>query len=204
MWSFDPASPEANAAIDFLKSYGAPHPKLIQHPKPVVDVFSTAPAAVDALLLNELYVLQEKYTEDTVSIYIGAVDGWKITLTQLPFLPLPAIPELPSLITPLVQLLFGTCGINAPLAVACPPLALRLLRQARAAPGDPNEYTPYPRVQAPPPDDRVIAGEIATAPGYFRAGPADHFPNHYIYALDGKSYLKLDSPFGAVWMLLPN
>ena len=64
---------------------------LIQHPKPVVDVFSTATSAVDALLLNELYVLQDKYTEDTVSTYIGAVDGWKITLTQLPFLPLPAM-----------------------------------------------------------------------------------------------------------------
>src|SRR5579864_5545725 len=146
MWSFDPASAEAKAAIDFLKSYGAPDPVLIQHPKPVVDVFSTAPSAVDALLLNELYVLQDKYTEDTVSTYIGAVDGWKITLTQLPHLPLPAIPELPSLITPMVQLLFGTCGINALLAVACPPLALRLLRQANAAPGNPNEYTPFPRV----------------------------------------------------------
>ena len=93
MWSFDPASPEARAAIDFLKSYGAPEPKLIQHPKPVVDVFSTAPSAVDALMLNELYVFQEHYTENTVSTYIGAVDGWKITLTQLPYLPLPPIPE---------------------------------------------------------------------------------------------------------------
>jgi hypothetical protein len=204
MWSFEPASPETRAAIDFLKSYGAPDPILIQHPKPVVDVFSTAPSAVDALLLNELYVFQDRYTENTVSTYIGAVDGWKITLTQLPYLPLPPVPELPSLITPMVQLLFGTCGINALLVVACPPLALRLLRQARAAPGDPNEYTPYPRIQAPPPDYRVIADEISTAPGYFRAGPADHFPNHYIYALNGKSYLKLDSPFGAVWMLLAN
>jgi hypothetical protein len=174
MWSFDPASPEARAAIDFLKSYGAPDPILIQHPKPVVDVFSTAPSAVDALLLNELYVFQDRYTENTVSTYIGAVDGWKITLTQLPYLPLPPVPELPSLITPLVQLLFGTYGINALLVTACPPLALRLLRQAHAAPGDPNEYTPYPRIQAPPPDYR------------------------------GKSYLKLDSPFGAVWMLLAN
>jgi hypothetical protein len=204
MWSFDPASAEAKAAIDFLRSYGAPEPVLIQHPKPVVDVFSTAPSAVDALLLNELYVLQEKYTEDTVSTYIGAVDGWKITRTQLPYLPLPAIPELPSLITPLVQLLFGACGVNAPLVVACPPLALRLLRQANAAPGDPNEYTPFPRVQPQPPDHRVIGDEITTAPGYFRDGPADHFPNHYVYAMDGKSYLKLDSPFGAVWMLLAN
>jgi len=49
----------------------------------------------------------------------------------------------------------------------------------------------------------VIADEISTA-GYFRAGPADHFPNQYIYPLNGKSYLKLDSPFGAVWMLLAN
>jgi hypothetical protein len=196
MWSFEPASPETRAAIDFLKSYGAPDPILIQHPKPVVDVFSTAPSAVDALLLNELYVFQDRYTENTVSTYIGAVDGWKITLTQLPYLPLPPVPELPSLITPMVQLLFGTCGINALLVVACPPLALRLLRQARAAPGDPNEYTPYPRIQAPPPDYRVIADEISTAPGYFRASPADRFPNHYIYALNGKSYLKLDSPFG--------
>ncbi len=204
MWSFDPASPEAQAAINFLKSYGAPDPKLIQHPKPVVDVFSTATSAVDALLLNELYVLQEQYTEATVSTYIGAVDGWKITLTQLPQLPLPPVPQLPSLITPMVQLLFGTCGMDAPLVVACPPLALRLLRQANAAPGDPNEYTPYPRVQPPPPDYRVIADEIATAPGYFRAGPADHFPNHYVYTLNGNSYLKLGSPFGAVWMLLSN
>jgi hypothetical protein len=204
MWSFEPASPETRAAIDFLKSYGAPDPILIQHPKPVVDVFSTAPSAVDALLLNELYVFQDRYTENTVSTYIGAVDGWKITLTQLLYLPLPPVPELPSLITPMVQLLFGTCGINALLVVACPPLVLRLLHQARAAPGDPNEYTPYPRIQAPPPDYRVIADEISTAPGYFRAGPADRFPNHYIYALNGKSYLKLDSPFGAVWMLLAN
>ncbi len=204
MWTFDSASPEAKAAIDFLKSYGAPDPKLIQHPKPVVDVFSTAPSAVDALLLMELYVLQEQYTESAVSTYIGAIDGWKITLTQLPELPLPPVPVLPSLITPMVELLFGTCGIDAPLVIACPPLALRLLRQAHAAPGDPDEYTPYPRVQPPPPDYRAIGDEITTAPGYFRDGPADHFPNHYIYALNGKSYLKLDSPFGAVWMLLSN
>jgi len=56
------------------------------------------------LLLNELYVFQEKYTEDTVSTYTGAVAGWKITLTQLPYLPLQPIPQLPSLITPLVQI----------------------------------------------------------------------------------------------------
>jgi len=31
---------------------------------------------VDSLLLNGLYVLQDKYTEDGVSTYIGAVDGW--------------------------------------------------------------------------------------------------------------------------------
>ena len=48
---------------------------LIQHLKPV-DIFSTAPSAVDALLLNGLYVLQDKYTEDRVSTYIGALDGW--------------------------------------------------------------------------------------------------------------------------------
>ena len=57
-------------------------------------------------------MFQERYTENTVSTYIGAVDGSKIILTQLPYLPLPLIPELPSLITPLIQLLFGTCGIT--------------------------------------------------------------------------------------------
>src|SRR5438132_14211531 len=50
MCRFDPASLEARGAIDFLKTYGAPEPKLIQHPKPVVNVFSTAPSAADSLL----------------------------------------------------------------------------------------------------------------------------------------------------------
>ncbi|HXI44587.1 MAG TPA: hypothetical protein VNH83_31675 [Bryobacteraceae bacterium] len=59
-------------------------------------------------------------------------------------------------------------------------------------------------MQLLPTDNRVIGDEISIAPGYFLDGPADHFPNHYGYALDGKSYLKLDSPFGAVWMLLAN
>jgi hypothetical protein len=204
MWSFDPASPEAKAAIDFLKSYGAPNPKLIQHPKPVINVLSTLPSDVDALLLNELYVLQEQYTETTVSTYIGSVDGWKIGLTQQPQLPLPPVPQLPSLIPPLVELLFGTYGIDAPLVVACPPLALRLLRKMHVVPGVPDQYTPYPRLVAQPVDNRVIGDESLTSPAYFPPGPADHFPNHYIYAENGKSYLKLCSPFGAVWMLLSN
>ncbi|HKX00394.1 MAG TPA: hypothetical protein VJN43_21830 [Bryobacteraceae bacterium] len=204
MWTFDPAQPESQAAIAFLKSYGAPEPTLVHHPKPIIDILSVVPAAVDNLLLNELYELQEKYTEDAVAAYANATANWLLNVAQQPGLPVPAIPELPSLIPPMVQLLFQFCPLDAPLVVSCPPLALRLLRQANVVAGDPNEYTPYPRVDTRPVDNRVIGDESASAPGYFLPGPADHFPDHFVYTQDGKSYLKLASPFGAVWVLLKN
>src|SRR5579872_5115739 len=202
MWSFDPASPEAIAAVDFLESYGAPAPQLIQHPAPVVNFFSSDPSMVENALLMELYTLQDRYTQETVSIYNTAVSNWLLNIPRQPQLPLPPIPQLPALIPPMVELLFGSFGVNASLAAACPPLALRLLRQARIAPGDPAEYTPFPRPVSQTPDLRVIGDETGN-PNYFRSGPEDNFPNHYIYKLDGKSYLKLVSPFGTVWMLLP-
>ena len=202
MWSFDPASPEYRQAIDYLKSYGAPEPKLIQHIKPPVDILSTQTSATDALLLNELYYFQEKLTEDAVVQYDGAVHNWMLNLPSDPTLPAPAIPELPGLIPPLNEVLFGRCGIDAPLVVSYPGLALRILRLSRVVPGNWNDYVPFPRAKTQPADDRVIGDESAGTPGYFRPGPADNFPNHYVYTLNGKSYLKLVSPFGAVWMLM--
>jgi hypothetical protein len=159
---------------------------------------------VEKGMLLEFYSLQETYTEKAVSTYVGAIDGWLISVGVQPRLPLPPIPQLPWLIPPTVELLFGSCAIDAPLVIACPPLALRLLRQALVTPGDPNEYTPYPRPQAQPVDNRVVGDENPANPGYFRPGPADHFPNHYVYTLNGTSYVKFCSPFGATWMLLSN
>jgi len=204
MWTFDPAASESRAAIEFLKSYGAPEPTLVQHPKPIIDILSVVPAAVDNLLLAQLYDLQEKYTEDAISAYVNAVSNWVLNVAQQPWLPIPAVPELPSLIPPMIELLFQSCPIDAPLVVACPPLALRLLRKANVVAGDPNEYAPVPRIVVGPVDDRVIGDESPSCPGYFRPGPADHFPDHFVYTLVGKSYLKLSSPFGAVWVLLKN
>ena len=205
MWSYDPASGNTKAALDFLTSYGAPQPQLIQHPKPLVNIMSFLPSDVDNLLLLQLYDLQERYTENAVTIYIGAVQNWKLNLTQQPQLAMPPIPDLPALIPPIVELLFGSYGIDAPLVVVCPHLALRLLRRAQVVSGDPDDYTPFPRPDPKPVDNRVIGDEnLPGNPGYFASGPADHFPNHYIYTLDGKSYLKLASPFGAVWMLVSN
>jgi hypothetical protein len=99
MWTFDPAAPESRAAIEFLKSYGAPEPMLVQHPKPIIDILSVVPAAVDNLLLAQLYDLQEKYTEDAISAYANAVSNWVLNVAQQPWLPIPAVPELPSLIS---------------------------------------------------------------------------------------------------------
>jgi hypothetical protein len=139
MWSYDPASAEAHAALAFLKSYGAPDSLLIQHPRPMINPLSTIPSDVENLMLLQLYDMQELYTQNAVTLYAGAVHDWTLNLVEQPQLPMPPIPDLPNLIAPMVELLFGACGIDAPLVVACPSLALRLVRRAGVAPGDPKE-----------------------------------------------------------------
>src|SRR5260221_9179368 len=142
MWTFDPVTPEYMHAIYYLKSYVAPEPKLIQHIKPPVNLLSTQTSATDALLMNELYYFQEKLTEDAVVRYDGAVHNWMLNLPSDPTLPAPAIPELPGLIPPLNEVIFGKCGIDAPLMVSYPGLALRILRLSRVVPGNWNDYVP--------------------------------------------------------------
>ena len=186
---FDVNSPDYTAALQFLKDYGAPAP--ITHQQTVGSIIALMPqyaasggnaSEVNQKVIASMWQVQEHEVDTFIMPqYENEVAGWLIEAAKKPGLPMPRIPEFPTFFPPATEAIFSvpgrTISIDARVVLRNPSLGLRILRRKYMVPGDPNEHCPFPKVVELPVDNRVIMLDVlAGNPGWFRGGPADHYP----------------------------